>query len=223
MITKKTRKITALVILGCLAMTLTDGILRPGYGVKSLIKIFFFLILPLVLCRGSLPLKKLLVPDRRGFLLSLVLGLVVYGLILGAYFVIRAFFDFSGITALLGENAGVTEGNFLFVAIYISFCNSFLEELFFRGFAFLGLKEALGRKWAYVFSAGAFALYHTAMMLGWFSPLLFFMALAGLFAGGCIFNLLDETNGNIYNSWMVHMFANFGINTVGLILFSTAA
>ena len=37
--------------------------------------------------------------------------------------------------------------------------------------------------------------------------------------GGCIFNYLNEMNGNIYPSWFVHMFANFGINTVGFILF----
>ena len=41
----------------------------------------------------------------------------------------------------------------------------------------------------------------------------------GLIAGGCIFDYLNEKNGNIYSSWFVHMFANFAINTVGMILF----
>ena len=45
------------------------------------------------------------------------------------------------------------------------------------------------------------------------------LLLAGLVFGGCIFNYLNELNDNIYSSWFVHMFANFAINTVGLILF----
>ena len=39
------------------------------------------------------------------------------------------------------------------------------------------------------------------------------------FAGGCIFNFLNEKCGNIYPSWLVHLCANLAINTVGFILF----
>lgn len=56
-------------------------------------------------------------------------------------------------------------------------------------------------------------------MKGWFSPVLFILAILGLMIGGCIFNYLDEKNGTIFQSWMVHMFANLAINTVGMILF----
>ena len=92
-----------------------------------------------------------------------------------------------------------------------------LEEFFFRGFAFLALSKRI--KGASLFSAVAFSLYHTAMMLGWFPPLLFALALIGLTIGGMLFNWLDKTNGTIYTGWLVHMFANFAINTVGAILF----
>ena len=68
-------------------------------------------------------------------------------------------------------------------------------------------------------SALSFALYHTAMMLGWFSPPLFLLALAGLAAGGVLFDLLDAGSGTIFPSWAVHIFANLAINTVGFILF----
>jgi len=36
---------------------------------------------------------------------------------------------------------------------------------------------------------------------------------------GIFFNLLNDKNKNIYNSYMVHMFANFAINTLGLQMF----
>ena len=142
-----------------------------------------------------------------------------FALIYGAYFALRSVFDFSAVTALLGKNAGVTAENFLWVSLYISFVNSLLEEFFFRGFAFLVLRRYAGERFACVFSALSFALYHTAMMLGWFPPLLFLLALAGLTAGGVLFNLLDARAGTIFPSWAVHIFANLAINTVGFILF----
>lgn len=149
----------------------------------------------------------------------LALGFGVFALILGAYFALRSVFDFSAVAALLGKNAGVTAENFLWVSLYISFVNSLLEEFFFRGFAFLVLRRYAGERFACVFSALSFALYHTAMMLGWFPPLLFLLALAGLTAGGVLFNLLDARAGTIFPSWAVHIFANLAINTVGFILF----
>ena len=41
---------------------------------------------------------------------------------------------------------GITAGNFLWVAIYISVMNSFLEEFFFRGFGFITLKKYVNIK-----------------------------------------------------------------------------
>ena len=73
---------------------------------------------------------------------------------------------------------------------------------------------------ASLFSAAAFALYHTAMMIGWFPPAVFLLALLGLTVGGLLFNRLNRTDGSIWTSWLVHMFANFAINTVGFLLFS---
>ena len=202
-------------------MAAVDAVLRPPYGAKSAVKILFFLIIPLLYCRfvGKISLKPILMPGKKGLLTALLLGLGVFGLIVGAYFVRRNFFDFSAITGLLAKNAGVNGGNFLLVSIYISLCNSLLEEFFFRGLAFLVLGRRAGRKAAYLFSSLLFAAYHIAMMIGWFSLPLFLLAMLGLAAGGCVFNFLDEKHGTIFNSWMVHMFANFAINTVGFLLF----
>lgn len=146
-------------------------------------------------------------------------GVLIYAVIVGGYFALRGVFDFSAITGALSENVGVTGKNFIFVSLYISFVNSLLEEFFFRGFAFLTLKKLSSRRFSYIFSSLAFSLYHVAMMVGWFSIPLFLLLLAGLFIGGVIFNFLNEKSGSIYSSWLVHMFTNFGINTVGFILF----
>ena len=217
-IKKNVLAICALVLLGCAAMTLVDGVLRPPYAVKSAVKLALFLLAPLLYgyAAGKDGYRAL---QRRALLRVLALGFGVFALTLGAYFALRSVFDFSAVTALLGKNAGVTAENFLWVSLYISFVNSLLEEFFFRGFAFLVLRRYAGERFACVFSALSFALYHTAMMLGWFPPLLFLLALAGLTAGGVLFNLLDARAGTIFPSWAVHIFANLAINTVGFILF----
>ena len=220
-IKKNVLAICALVLLGCAAMTLVDGVLRPPYAVKSAVKLALFLLAPLLYgyAAGKDGYRALFRIQRRALLRVLALGFGVFALILGAYFALRSVFDFSAVTALLGKNAGVTAENFLWVSLYICFVNSLLEEFFFRGFAFLVLRRYAGERFACVFSALSFALYHTAMMLGWFPPLLFLLALAGLTAGGVLFNLLDARAETIFPSWAVHIFANLAINTVGFILF----
>jgi len=105
------------------------------------------------------------------------------------------------------------------VAIYISLINSLLEEFFFRGLGFLTLKKMTSRKFAYLFSAATFSLYHIAIMTSWFAPFLFIVLILSLFVAGIFFNWLNEKNHNIYSSWIVHMGANFAINTIGFILF----
>lgn len=213
------RVVTAALIC-CGIMALVDGIIRPGYAVKSAIKILLFGLVPLLLARldRQLLFTQALRFRGKGFAVALGLGIGVYGLILTGYLLVRNFFDFSGIAGNLLNNAGVSKDNFLYVSLYISFVNSLLEELFFRGFLFLNLKNTTPRGFAYGFSAGAFALYHVAMMIGWFGFWLWLLVMTGLLVGGLIFNRLNEKLDSIYPSWLVHMFANFAINTIGFLL-----
>lgn len=213
-------RVMAAALLCCGIMALVDGVIRPGYAVKSAIKILVFGLVPLLLTRldRQVLFTQALRFRREGFAIALGLGLGVYALILGGYLLVRNFFDFSGIAGNLLDNAGVSKDNFPYVSLYISFVNSLLEELFFRGFLFLNLKNTARRGFAYGFSAGAFALYHVAMMIGWFGIWLWLLVMAGLLVGGLIFNWLNEKLDSIYPSWLVHMCANFAINTIGFLL-----
>ncbi len=71
---------------------------------------------------------------------------------------------------------------------------------------------------AYLFSSLSFAAYHVAIMKGWFNIPIFILAMLGLTVGGYIFDFLNEKFDNIYLSWAVHAFANFGINFIGFML-----
>lgn len=221
---RKRKEIIAIVTIisvCCAIMAVVDGMIKPDYAVKSAIKMIVFLVAPVIysLCDKELKLRRIFRRNKKGAGLTFGLAIAVYLIILGAYYVGKDIFDFSGITKSLTANIGVTGERFVWVALYISFVNSFLEEFFFRGFAFLTIKKLMSRKFAYIFSSFMFALYHVAMMIGWFSIGVYFITMAGLFVGGLLFNYLNEKNETIYNSWMVHMFANFAINTIGFILF----
>lgn len=218
---KRSAQVIALVLFCVVAMALVDGLLKPEYYQKSMIKAALFLVCPFIYSRlgGKFELRLLFRCQIRDFGAALLLGAAVYALIVGGYFAVRHFFDFSAVTASLSQSAGVDRQNFLAVSLYISFINSLLEEFFFRGFAFLSLSTAFGSRRSSIFSAAAFSLYHAAMLTGWFSPLLFALILLGLFIGGLLFNHLNSLHHNIYPSWLVHMCANFAINTVGLILY----
>lgn len=218
---KRRARIIGITVFACIIMGIVDSIIQPGYLVKSILKIMLFSLLPVLyaLRHKECDLKGLFAFRKNGFYIAIALGVGVYTVILTAYILFRNVFDFSGLTSSLTASTGVSKENFLFVALYISFVNSFLEEFFFRGFSFLSLKECSNRNLAYTFSSAMFALYHIAMMVGWFSLPVVLLALLGLYIGGIIFNYINERFNTIYLSWLVHMFANFATNTIGYILF----
>lgn len=219
--TKKAVLMVSLIVVFCILMAIIDGLLKADYFIKSIIKLVLFLLMPAIYSffDKDIRIKEVFIPQKSGIRLAIILCVLVYAVILGGYFLLKDVFDFSAITGALTNNIGVTKENFVFVSLYISFVNSLLEEFFFRGFAFITLKRITGRKFAYLFSAAIFAIYHIAMMIGWFNIYVFLIVLAGLFAGGLIFNYLNEKSSTVYPSWFVHMFANFAINTVGFMLF----
>ena len=207
-----------------LAVTLIDAFVHPPYFSKIPIKILFFLVLPIayfVFNKEAIPdFKSLFRFRKKGMGLSLLLGVGIYAVIVGGFFLTRGVFDYSAVTTSLTEGMGITKDNYIYVALYISFMNSFLEEFFFRGFGFIIMKKYTNRIFAYILSPVLFAFYHAGMTSSMFEPLLLALVLLGLVLGGVIFNFLNEKNGNIYSSWFTHMFANFAMHTVGFILFS---
>ena len=212
------------VFIFSISITLIDAFIHPNYFVKIPIKIIFFLALPMLFFiknkEAFKEFKKFFVFKKGGILKALLLGIGVYTVILGGYLLTRNIFDYSNVTSSLTEGMGITADNFIYVSLYISLMNSFLEEFFFRGYGFITLKKYTTSKVAYIFSSTLFAIYHIGMLVEMFHFGVLLLLLLGLIIGGCIFNYLNESNDNIYPSWFVHMFANFAINTIGFILFN---
>ena len=123
-------QITLLVIIACIVMGIIDAVIQPGYAAKSVIKIVMFLLIPIIygIINRKADIQKLVKPEKKGFAIALILGLAVYAVVSGAYFAFKNIFDFSSLTKSLNETTGVNKSNFIWVALYISFVNSLLEE-----------------------------------------------------------------------------------------------
>jgi len=219
---KKNIIITCIIIFACISMYVIETYIKPEYMLKSIYKIFLFAFIPLIYCRFDKDIKfkeYFIVRDKKQIFISASLGIGVYLFILAGYYVLKGFIDLDNIALQLENNLNVNKDNFVFVALYISFVNSMLEELFFRGFGFLTLNKSSSKLYSYGVSALAFSIYHVSILANWFNIIIYIVFIAGLFATGLLFNKLNEKYNNIYNSWIVHMCANFSINTIGFMMF----
>lgn len=219
---KNKLEIIILVTVLLVLIYIVDYYIQPGYLLKSIIKIILFLIVPVIysINRRYIPINNLFrIKSPKELLKSLALGFGIYIFIITCYFILKGYIDLDNIKSILDTSLSVNKDNFIYISLYISFINSLLEEVFFRGFIFFNLKKLTSSWITYIISAFAFSIYHVAILLNWLNPILFLVALIGLFIGGLLFNWLNDKNDNIYNSWLVHMFANFAINTVGLMMY----
>lgn len=219
---KKTKYlIPVFVIAGVIAMALSDSVFHLSYSLKSGVKLLCFstLISSYILITKDRRFLSFFKATKKSLFTAFFLGISVLASILGGYFLIGGYFDFSQVTHSLSETVGVNKDNFLYVAIYISLVNSLAEEVFFRGFAFLAFKKYVKHIVANISSSLLFAVYHIAIISDWSSPLLLLFLLTSLFVGGLIFNAADDKCESIYPSWMIHAFSNLAINIIGCILF----
>ena len=208
--------IMALAVLSCALMAVVETVIEPTYAIKSATKIVLFFLLPILVMKTlkQKPFESFAAITKRQVPFLLCLGAIVYAVIMGAYLVAQNFFDFSALVSSLSSDQKVGAGSFVYVAAYISFGNSLLEEFMFRLVCFVTLSKFLPKWAAYLFSSLSFALYHVAMIGSAFPLPLVILSVVGLALGGAIFCLVDDRNKNIYNSWIIHMFADFAIMTI---------
>lgn len=190
--------------------------LEVEYVWKTSAKIMLFLLIPFLLFRkAGLPFLRIRNADSKSIKIAIGAGATIIGLIIGAFVVLMPFID---IDALLVDlvDAGVTASVFPFIALYILFGNSLLEEFFFRGLLPNLLTTS---RFRLLLPSFFFAIYHIAIFLPWFSPPLLALAIIGLWIGGIIFQLVNEQSQTILPSWTIHMFADIGVLLIGVYIF----
>ncbi|EYE88618.1 CAAX amino terminal protease [Fervidicella metallireducens AeB] len=209
----------------CALLYFVEQIMMVDYLTKTLTKVLLFTLVPILYIkfikkkslREALNLKKM---DINNFKLGLLFGVVSFLIVFGAFLILRNYIDLNSIASELQSKSKITPGNFIFVGLYITIGNSFLEEFFFRGYIFLNLYEQGYKKTAYVFSAVLFGLYHIAIFKTWFNIELILLALSGLIGVAIIFNWLNTKSNNFINSWIVHILADSAIILIGMRMFN---
>lgn len=212
-------KIVIWVIAGILLISFID-LTKADYVLKAVLKVSVFIAIPIAsdFKDHNNSIRSFLTFKGAALKPSIITGTLLYLLILLTYLGIGSFFDLSAITIIMKKTIGANLALFIFVSVYISLINSFIEEFFFRGFAFINLKKYSNRRFAIIFSSLAFAFYHITLMYGLFPLPLYLFSLCSLVLSGLLFNLFDDRENSIYPSWIIHGCANLAFNTIGLIL-----
>ena len=205
-------------VVSCIVLCLLDGFVNPSYPVKSAVKIIMFFVLPLFvsMIMKKREISRLLSFDKRGFPMSFFIGIIVYVMIILVFEIAKAVMQKKD---GMDWNRGIIYENYslyLVINMYIAFINSFIEEFFFRGLTFLTLEHETAREKAYFISSLMFSLYHFPMLFKKITALMLISALVILFFSGYLFNKCDEKYRNIYPSWVIHIFANLALNTLGI-------
>lgn len=217
--------IISISLIACIILYLVEQVLSVDYITKTIAKLMLFSALPFIYIMfvEKSSIKEAL--NLRGFELTnlklgIFFGVFSFSVILVSYFILRGYIDFNSIAQELQTKSKITPSNFIFVGLYITFGNSFLEEFFFRGFIFLNLFNQGYIRFAYIYSSLLFGLYHIAIFKTWFSPFLIGIALFGLISVGIIFDWLNTRSGNFINSWLVHILADSAIIIIGMKMFN---
>jgi membrane protease YdiL (CAAX protease family) len=199
-----------------------------SYNAKIVIKILTFLTFPMIyismtkdnVIKDSMENTKQNYRKLKIKSVSTILGILLFLFLLGIYFIFKGFLDMDAIRLDFENKYKITKDSLLYYGLYMSFVNSLMEEFFFRGFIFLNMKKLGYKKTGYITSSLLFALYHIANFQNWFSPILYILAIAGLFVGGIIFNFLDDKDNTFFNSWFVHICADLAIVFIGYMIFA---
>ena len=211
-------------LIACVLLYFVEQILMVNYTVKTLVKILLFILIPYIYfsfikktkVKRAMNLKKL---DIKQVKLGILFGIISFLVIIITYRIIGSYINLQGIAQELQSKSKITTTNFIFVALYITLGNSFLEEFFFRGYIFLNLHDLGFKRMAYFYSSLLFGIYHIAIFKTWFNSWQVSLALLGLISIGFVFNWLDLKSKNFINSWIVHIFADIAIVVIGLKMF----
>lgn len=142
--------------------------------------------------------------------------------IIGSYFLLSSLVDVAGIAKNL-TGQGISKETYIYVALWISFINPFMEEYFWRGFVFYRAYQFVNGVWpkrlVLIGTGFLFALHHTIIIQPWFNWWQFTLVTLFLAAAGVIFNLLYLRSGSIIPSLLVHAAADLSLAFLGFKVF----
>ncbi len=189
-----------------------------GYSLYKL----FFIVPPLLYCwaKGvSVPRDILKFKNwRNGLCGAAVLGGLAVLIFWGAYYLLGdLLLDKAMIVDKIADQFKVTPSTVFLIAPITIFANSFLEEFFYRGFAF-GLLVKKHRRLGYLLPAAAFTVQHLLFIYHWVSPLPFALAVVGLMVFALVAQAVYEKADSIVAPWLLHIFGDVAMMGIAVTL-----
>ena len=134
------RKAFTYSVFAVLLLISLEQILGLQYISKQVARILLFIIIPLLIVyfvKGSNIRKKIQIhkPTFKELKIPLIASVVIFVGTIGGYFLIQFMFDATKVIEGL-EEIGIGMHNVWLWAIYLSFFNSLIEEVFFRGYVY---------------------------------------------------------------------------------------
>ena len=161
-------------------------------------------------------------PNIAGLGEGFLFGLLVFAVMLGAY---HAWFKPAGYLA--GAEQAVARKVSAFgirglpayvaLGVFYSVAHSFLEEYYWRWFAFGQLRQLIPWKTAVVVSSLGFTAHHVLVLatyFGWFSLATWGFSLA-VAVGGAAWAWIYQRSGSLYGPWLSHLVVDAAIFVVG--------
>jgi uncharacterized protein len=155
-------------------------------------------------------------PKRDELLTGTILGLLMFGTILGAYWL----FGQQWIDPLIVKSKAQQIGtNHLWIfwggAIYFSFVNSLIEEYVWRWFVTGKCEKILSKNGAILLAALLFTLHHIIGLAAYVDWRTVCLGSLGVFIGGAIWSWSYLTYRSVWSSYVSHILADLAIAIVG--------
>jgi len=163
--------------------------------------------------RGKLCIS---LPKRRELLAGTVLGLLMFGIIIGAYWLFgQHWIDATDVRAKaqqVGINSPII---YLVGAMYWTFINSLLEEYIWRWFVYSKCEVLIPGKGAVLLSGLLFTLHHIINLVAYTENwLVVVLASLGVFLAGAIWSWCYLMYRSIWSSYFSHVLADLAIAIV---------
>ncbi|NLW11340.1 MAG: CPBP family intramembrane metalloprotease [Clostridiaceae bacterium] len=208
------------VIVGVSLYIYVARIWQPTYMVKSATKALAFVVLPLVssyLLRQDISWLRLRMDRtevKKYLIRVLLIAAAVISFLLLISETLNEFFRVAKIIDEVKNRTNASRQLVLASLVYISVVNSFMEEVYFRGFLLVRLEGRYGYRPASWISALLFAAYHLITFRSWFSPPLLLLVLSALTFAGLVLNHITIRYRSLLPVWFIHALMNFTIFTV---------
>jgi hypothetical protein len=156
-------------------------------------------------------------PSRREFLAGTILGLLMFGIILGAYWIIgHRWIDPVGVRAKAQQVGIASSTVYLVGAFYFTFINSLVEEYIWRWFVYRQCEVLLSGIFAVCLAALCFTLHHIIALAAYTgNGLVVVLSSLGVFIAGAVWSWCYLTYRSLWSCYVSHLLADLAIALVG--------